>query len=72
MLRVQSGGRLQGVSVQVRPREDGEVNYKFGYRVALERLWGKHLEIVIEQDPFAECPDDANANANDDSTPSKK
>ncbi|RWV96997.1 hypothetical protein GW17_00040246 [Ensete ventricosum] len=76
--RVQSGGRLQGVSrVRVRPREDGEVNYKFGYRVALERLWGKHLEIVIEHDPFDECPDDAKVEMDlnqpfDDSTPSKK
>ncbi|RWV87644.1 hypothetical protein GW17_00050340, partial [Ensete ventricosum] len=38
----------------------GRVNYEFGYRVALEQLWGKHLEIAIEQDPIAECPDDAN------------
>ncbi|RWW09654.1 hypothetical protein GW17_00026844 [Ensete ventricosum] len=26
----------------------GRVSYEFGYRVALERLWGKHPEIVIE------------------------
>ncbi|RRT48318.1 hypothetical protein B296_00048282 [Ensete ventricosum] len=38
----------------------GRVNYEFGYRVALEQLRGKHLEIAIEQDPIAECPDDAN------------
>ncbi|RWW84295.1 hypothetical protein BHE74_00007112 [Ensete ventricosum] len=38
----------------------GMVSYEFGYRVALERLWGKQPEIMIEQDPFAECPEDAN------------
>ncbi|RZS21746.1 hypothetical protein BHM03_00054420 [Ensete ventricosum] len=27
------------------------VNYEFGYRVALERLRGKHLDIMIELDP---------------------
>ncbi|RRT41828.1 hypothetical protein B296_00057511 [Ensete ventricosum] len=30
----------------------GRVNYEFRYRVALERLWGKHPEIAIEQDLF--------------------
>ncbi|RZR77190.1 hypothetical protein BHM03_00002201 [Ensete ventricosum] len=53
------------------------VSYEFGYRVALERLRGKHIEIAIEQDPFAECPDDANVEMDlnqpfDNSTPSKK
>ncbi|RZR91639.1 hypothetical protein BHM03_00019795 [Ensete ventricosum] len=38
----------------------GMVSYEFGYRVALERLWEKQPEIMIEQDPFAECPEDAN------------
>ncbi|RWW21846.1 hypothetical protein GW17_00013980 [Ensete ventricosum] len=38
----------------------GRVSYEFGYRVALERLWGKHIKIAIEQNPFAECPEDAN------------
>ncbi|RZR97068.1 hypothetical protein BHM03_00026180 [Ensete ventricosum] len=38
----------------------GWVNYEFGYRVALERLWGKHPKVEVEQDPFAECPEDAN------------
>ncbi|RRT85574.1 hypothetical protein B296_00000925 [Ensete ventricosum] len=37
----------------------GRVNYEFGYRVALERLWGKHPKVEVEQDPFAECPEDA-------------
>ncbi|RWW72947.1 hypothetical protein BHE74_00019212 [Ensete ventricosum] len=41
-------------------KEMGRVNYKFRYRAALERLRGKHLEIVIEQDPFDKCPDDTN------------
>ncbi|RWW35688.1 hypothetical protein BHE74_00059349 [Ensete ventricosum] len=36
----------------------GQVSYEFGYRVTLERLRGKHPEIEIEQDPFAECPED--------------
>ncbi|RWV83163.1 hypothetical protein GW17_00055269, partial [Ensete ventricosum] len=38
----------------------GRFIYKFGYRVALERLRGKHPEIAIEQDPFVECPYDVN------------
>ncbi|RRT70026.1 hypothetical protein B296_00028431 [Ensete ventricosum] len=38
----------------------GWVNYEFGYWVALERLWGKHPKIEVEQDPFIECPKDAN------------
>ncbi|RZS07106.1 hypothetical protein BHM03_00037883 [Ensete ventricosum] len=36
----------------------GRVSYEFGYRVTLERLRGKHPEIEIEQDPFAECSED--------------
>ncbi|RWV86613.1 hypothetical protein GW17_00051477 [Ensete ventricosum] len=52
-------------------------NYEFGYRVALERLQGKHLEIEIKQDPFAKCPEDANVGMDlnqpfDNSTPSEK
>ncbi|RZS02594.1 hypothetical protein BHM03_00032656 [Ensete ventricosum] len=38
----------------------GRFIYKFRYRVALERLRGKHPEIAIEQDPFVECPYDVN------------
>ncbi|RRT60587.1 hypothetical protein B296_00041379 [Ensete ventricosum] len=57
--------------------EMGRVNYEFGYRVVLERLRGKHLEIAIEQDPFAECLEDTNVEMDlnqpfDDSIPSEK
>ncbi|RWW76313.1 hypothetical protein BHE74_00015606 [Ensete ventricosum] len=38
----------------------GRVSYEFEYRVALERLRGKHPEIAIKQVLFAECPDDTN------------
>ncbi|RWV77369.1 hypothetical protein GW17_00061812, partial [Ensete ventricosum] len=38
----------------------GRVSYEFGYRVALKWLREKHSKIAIEQDLFAECPDDAN------------
>ncbi|RRT41190.1 hypothetical protein B296_00057995 [Ensete ventricosum] len=38
----------------------GRVSYEFGYRVTLERLQGKHPDIMIELDPFAKCPEDAN------------
>ncbi|RRT66778.1 hypothetical protein B296_00039911 [Ensete ventricosum] len=38
----------------------GRVSYEFEYRVALERPQGKHPEIVIKQDSFVECPDNAN------------
>ncbi|RWW44321.1 hypothetical protein BHE74_00049918 [Ensete ventricosum] len=38
----------------------GRISYEFGYRVALERLRGKYPKVEIEQDPFAECPEDAN------------
>ncbi|RRT35813.1 hypothetical protein B296_00058775 [Ensete ventricosum] len=45
-----------------------------GYRVALKRLRGKHHDITIEQDPFAECSEDANVEMDldqpfDDGTP---
>ncbi|RRT45919.1 hypothetical protein B296_00021519 [Ensete ventricosum] len=55
----------------------GRVSYEFGYRVALKRLQGKHPEITIEQDPFAECPGGANVKMDldqpfDDGTPSEK
>ncbi|RZR87470.1 hypothetical protein BHM03_00014910 [Ensete ventricosum] len=38
----------------------GRVSYEFGYRVALKWLREKHSKIAIEQDLFAECPDEAN------------
>ncbi|RRT49757.1 hypothetical protein B296_00036525 [Ensete ventricosum] len=55
----------------------GRVSYEFGYRVALERLRGKHLEIMIELDPFAECSEDTNVEMDldqpfDDGTPFEK
>ncbi|RRT71284.1 hypothetical protein B296_00031872, partial [Ensete ventricosum] len=55
----------------------GWVSYEFEYRVALKRLRGKHPEIKIKQDPFAECPEDANIRMDlsqpfDDSPPSEK
>ncbi|RWW72475.1 hypothetical protein BHE74_00019718 [Ensete ventricosum] len=55
----------------------GRVSYEFGYRVALERLRGKHLDFMIELDPFAECSKDANVEMDlnrpfDDDTPSEK
>ncbi|RZR96744.1 hypothetical protein BHM03_00025798 [Ensete ventricosum] len=58
-------------------KQMGRVSYEFGYRVALEQLRGKHPEIAIEQDLFAECPNDANMEMDlnqpfDDSTPSEK
>ncbi|RWW69933.1 hypothetical protein BHE74_00022434 [Ensete ventricosum] len=33
----------------------GRVSYEFRYRVALERLRGKHPYVMIEVDPFTEC-----------------
>ncbi|RWW73086.1 hypothetical protein BHE74_00019070 [Ensete ventricosum] len=36
----------------------GRVSYEFEYRVTLEQLRGKHPEIVIEQNPFVEYPED--------------
>ncbi|RRT40604.1 hypothetical protein B296_00058415, partial [Ensete ventricosum] len=53
------------------------VSYEFGYRVALEQLRGKHPDIMIEVDPFAKCPEDANVEMDldqpfDDGTPSEK
>ncbi|RZS06216.1 hypothetical protein BHM03_00036842 [Ensete ventricosum] len=55
----------------------GRVSYEFGYRVALERLRGKHHEIEVEQDLFVECPKDANVKMDlnqpfYDSSPSEK
>ncbi|RZS24090.1 hypothetical protein BHM03_00057124 [Ensete ventricosum] len=55
----------------------GRVSYEFGYRVALERLRGKHSDIMIELDPFVECLEDVNVEMDldqpfDDGTPSKK
>ncbi|RWW76738.1 hypothetical protein BHE74_00015149 [Ensete ventricosum] len=38
----------------------GQISYEFGYRVALEWLRGMHPEVEIEDDPFAECPEDGN------------
>ncbi|RRT50247.1 hypothetical protein B296_00029742 [Ensete ventricosum] len=81
-LRVEPGAHEQGREVDRLGFESGlkkmrRVSYEFGYRVALERLRGKHLEIAIEQDPFVKYPDDANVEMDlnqpfDDSTPSKK
>ncbi|RWV78195.1 hypothetical protein GW17_00060870 [Ensete ventricosum] len=55
----------------------GRGNYEFGYQVALERLRGKHPDITIKQDPFAECFEDANVEMDldqpfDNDTPSEK
>ncbi|RWW15958.1 hypothetical protein GW17_00020181 [Ensete ventricosum] len=55
----------------------GRVSYEFGYWVALERLRGKHPDIMIKLDPFAECLEDANVEMDldqpfNDSTPSEK
>ncbi|RWW36352.1 hypothetical protein BHE74_00058648 [Ensete ventricosum] len=55
----------------------GRVSYEFVYRVVLEQLRGKHPDIMIELDPFAECPEDANIEMDldqpfDDDTPSEK
>ncbi|RZR71581.1 hypothetical protein BHM03_00005933 [Ensete ventricosum] len=55
----------------------GRVSYKFGYRMALERLQGKHPGVMIEPDPFAECSEDAKIEMDldqpfDDGTPSEK
>ncbi|RRT44161.1 hypothetical protein B296_00054314 [Ensete ventricosum] len=41
-------------------RRWGWISYEFGYRVALERLWGRHPEVVVEDDPFAKCSKDDN------------
>ncbi|RWW76548.1 hypothetical protein BHE74_00015349 [Ensete ventricosum] len=55
----------------------GRVGYEFGYRVALERLRGKHLDVMIKLEPFAKCSKDANVEMDldqpfDDGTPSEK
>ncbi|RWW07211.1 hypothetical protein GW17_00029413 [Ensete ventricosum] len=55
----------------------GRVSYEFEYRVALKRLRGKHLDIMIEWDPFVECSEDANVEMDldqpfNDGTPSEK
>ncbi|RRT57308.1 hypothetical protein B296_00041685 [Ensete ventricosum] len=55
----------------------GRVSYEFEYRVALERLRGKHPEIAIKQDLFAKCPEDTDVEMDlnqpfDDSTSSEK
>ncbi|RRT37123.1 hypothetical protein B296_00036348 [Ensete ventricosum] len=52
------------------------VSYEFGYRVVLERLRGKHPDVMIELDPFAKCPEDAKIKMDldqpfDDGTPSE-
>ncbi|RWW12291.1 hypothetical protein GW17_00024051 [Ensete ventricosum] len=54
----------------------GKVSYEFGYRVVLEQLRGKHPDVMIELDPFAKCPEDANIKMDldqpfDDGTPSE-
>ncbi|RZS20758.1 hypothetical protein BHM03_00053315 [Ensete ventricosum] len=58
------GAKMVGVYKASRGFESGlekmgRVSYEFRCRVALERLWAKHL-IEVEQDPFIECPKDAN------------
>ncbi|RZR95146.1 hypothetical protein BHM03_00023978 [Ensete ventricosum] len=55
----------------------GNVSYEFRYRVTLERLQGKYPGIMIELDPFAGCPKDANVEMDldqpfNDGTPSEK
>ncbi|RWW52891.1 hypothetical protein BHE74_00040670 [Ensete ventricosum] len=55
----------------------GRVSYEFRYRVTLERLQGKYPGIMIELDPFAGCPKDANVEMDldqpfNDGTPSEK
>ncbi|RRT35243.1 hypothetical protein B296_00039447 [Ensete ventricosum] len=54
----------------------GRVSYEFGYQVVLERLRGKHPDVMIELDPLAKCPEDANIKMYldqpfDDGTPSE-
>ncbi|RRT60529.1 hypothetical protein B296_00023146 [Ensete ventricosum] len=55
----------------------GRVSYEFGYRVTLKRLRGKYPELMIEQDPFVECPNNAKVEIDvnhpfDDSTSPEK
>ncbi|RRT80989.1 hypothetical protein B296_00022884 [Ensete ventricosum] len=57
--------------------KNGRVSYEFGYRVTFEQLRGKHLDIMIELDPFVECPEYANIEMHldqlfDDGTPTEK
>ncbi|RWW17965.1 hypothetical protein GW17_00018078 [Ensete ventricosum] len=80
-------GELESLKTQRRRLEEegfksglekmGWVSYEFGFRVALERLRSKHPEIEVKQDPFAECPKDANiridlSQPSNDSSPSVK
>ncbi|RWW76564.1 hypothetical protein BHE74_00015342 [Ensete ventricosum] len=39
--------------------------YEFGYRVALECLRAKYPDLSIEEDPFADCPEDSNMQMED-------
>ncbi|RZS07677.1 hypothetical protein BHM03_00038577 [Ensete ventricosum] len=38
----------------------GRISYEFGHRGALEWLRGRHPEVEVEDDPFAECLEDGN------------
>ncbi|RWW48016.1 hypothetical protein BHE74_00045959 [Ensete ventricosum] len=38
----------------------GRVSYEFGYRVAVERFRAKYLNSAVEENLFAELPEDAN------------
>ncbi|RRT69328.1 hypothetical protein B296_00024533 [Ensete ventricosum] len=38
----------------------GQVSYEFGYRVAVERFRAKYLNSTVEENLFAELPEDAN------------
>ncbi|RRT40661.1 hypothetical protein B296_00056011 [Ensete ventricosum] len=54
----------------------GQVTYEFGYWIALERFRAKCPDLSIEEDPFAERPEDTNVRMEtsqpfDDSTPPK-
>ncbi|RWW04820.1 hypothetical protein GW17_00031934 [Ensete ventricosum] len=55
----------------------GKISYEFGYQMTLELLRAKYPEAEVEQDPFAECPEDGNVKMDlcqpfDDNTPSEK
>ncbi|RWW12957.1 hypothetical protein GW17_00023353 [Ensete ventricosum] len=36
------------------------VTYEFGYGVVLECFWVKHPDLIVEENLFADCPEDAN------------
>ncbi|RWV83849.1 hypothetical protein GW17_00054485 [Ensete ventricosum] len=43
---------------QFRPERMGQVTYEFGYCVALACFWVKYLDLVVEEDPFIDQPED--------------